>query len=155
MLGVTLPEDGFEGTENPGASSAVQATVGMYGVYELSGYRDPQGFFALRGITKCFVKQFVGTETPERDTYKLGSPMNYAHAGMGPVFLVHGTHDHIVRYEQSTAFRDQLSRLGVPVHMSTVPYGHVFDFLHAPARQKVFDEILAFLKEHGMQAPEN
>jgi len=151
MLGATEPKDGFEGTVNLGASSAVQATIGMYGVYDLSGYRDPKGFFALRGITKSFVKRFVGKETPDHDTYKWASPMTYAHAGMGPVFLVHGTNDHIVRYEQSTAFRDQLTRLGVPVHMSTVPYGHVFDFLHASARQKVFDEILVFLKEHGLQ----
>ncbi len=155
MLGATSPEDGFDGAENPGVSSAVQATVGMYGVYELSGYRNPQGFFVLRWITKWFVKRFVGKETPDRDTYKLASPTTYAHAGMGPVFLVHGTNDHTVRYDQSTAFRDQLSGLGVPVHMSTVPYGHIFDFLHAPARQKVFDQILAFLKEHGMQPPEN
>lgn len=155
MLGATEPKDGFDGIEYPGISSAVQATIGMYGVYELSGYREPQGCFALRGITKSFVKRFVGEEKLERDPYKWASPATYAHAGMGPVYLVHGTNDHIVRYDQSTAFRNQLNALGVPVQMSTVPYGHVFDFLHAPARQKIFDEILAFLKEHGLQPPEN
>lgn len=146
MLAATRPEDNLEGTQNLGASSAVQAAIVMYGVTDLSYYKNPRGYIGLGGLAKTFMKSFVGTDAKGKtDPYAAGSPDTYVHEGMCPVLLVHGTKDHQVPYRQSVAFSDRLDAVHVSEQFITVPYGHAFDFFHPKARDEFFAQALTFL----------
>jgi len=152
MLAATRPEDDLEGTQNGGASSAVQAAIVMYGVTDLSYYKSPRGYIGLGGLAKVFMKSFVGKDAKSKtDPYAAGSPDTYVHAGMCPVLLVHGTNDHQVPYMQSVAFSDHLDAVHVPEQFITVPYGHAFDFFHPKARTEFFAETLTFLNKYLKQ----
>ncbi len=149
MLATTRPEDGLEGTVNGGVSSAVQAAVVMYGVSDLSYYQNPRGYIGFGGLSRVFVKSFVGKDSNgKKDPYAAASPITYAGRETCPVLFVHGTKDHFVPYAQSVAFCDQLQDLGATARLITVPYGHAFDFFHHRARKNVFAEILTFLDVH-------
>lgn len=153
MLATTRPEDGFEGTENPGASSAVQAAVIVYGAVDLTSYRD--GAAGKMGIR--FVGEFAGREfkeNPKRDlmdAYEWASPVTYVHQGMPPVHLSHGTQDALVHHAQSQRFYDRMQELGVPSELTLYENrNHGFDFMFPEERRQIFDEMSAFLMEHGL-----
>ncbi len=149
LLATTTPEDGLEGDQNLGVSSAVQAAIVMYGVTDVSYYRDPHGVVAMGGLSSAFMKQFVGKRGVHgQDPFEAASPVSYVDTNTCPTLLVHGTQDHLVPYAQSVAYAECLRRLGVPTRMITVPYGHAFDFFHAAARSQVYEAILAFLNAH-------
>lgn len=152
FLAATGPEDGLEGDENPGASSAVRAAVSLYGAVDLTKYRD----LGLPGIsgrraTKGMLK-FAGTEVAKggEDPLAAASPITYAKPGMAPVFLAHGMSDMFVHYEQSEAFHARLQELGVPARLVGYPWrNHGFDYVHWKQRRAMFKEMLAFLNEHN------
>lgn len=149
LLATTRSEDGLEGDENPGASSAVQAAVDLYGVADMSYYRRPRGYIRLLGFTAKYIDAFVGKGCEEGENpYDAASPANYTHRDACPVLFIHGKKDHFVPYAQSVVFCEQLRRLGVPTRLITVPYGHAFDFFHFKTRKYVFAEILEFLQIH-------
>lgn len=149
LLAVTRPEDGLEGPDNPGPSSAVQAVVPLYGVADLSYYQNPSGYIELAGFTKAFMRRFVTMEQPGcADPYDRASPIAYTHPGCPPFLLVHGTRDGQVPHAQAVVFHQQLMREGVPAQLMTVPYGHAFDFFHPRMRERVFGEILAFFEKY-------
>lgn len=153
MLATTKEEDGLEGpTEDGAPSSAIQTAVVLYGVADMSYYRNASGYIRLAGLTSFFIQQFVG-ESPQQgvDPYDAASPVTYADQDTCPVLFIHGTKDNIVPYAQAVAFHDQLEDLGVPTQLISVPYGHVFDFLFPWARADVFEDILAFLESHLLQ----
>jgi len=151
MLATTAPEDGLEGSDNPGASSQVQAAIVLYGVADLSYYRRPRGYVRFAGITPKFMERFVGRGQGEgHDPYDDASPATYAGRRTCPTLFVHGTKDNWVPYAQSVAFCQRLRRLGVPTGLISVRHGHAFDFFHFNVRRHLFEEILRFL---GDQMP--
>lgn len=150
MLGATKPEDGFEGTENPGPSSAVQAVVSLYGPMDLNYFRSPPKRRFFRWFGCGFMEKFVGVPAKSgQDPYAAASPMTYADANTCPTLLIHGKKDGLVPWGQSQAFYEQLQALGVTTRLITFPeHGHAFDRLYPSLRERVFAEAYAFLKHN-------
>lgn len=152
FLAATGPEDGLEGTENPGVSSAVRAAISLYGAVDLTQYRQGSGPFGLRKKAVKNLVEFAGAEAAKqgRDPLAAASPITYAKPGMAPVFLAHGMSDILVPYTQSEAFYNRLRELGVPTRLVGYPHrNHGFDYIHWKQRRTLFKEMLAFLDEHN------
>jgi acetyl esterase/lipase len=152
FLAATSPDDGLEGTENLGVSSDIRAAISLYGVVDLTKYRE-KGILCLpRDKTTKALLKFAGTEVAKegQDPLAAASPISYVHAGMAPVFLAHGMGDRFVHYEQSEAFYNRLRELGVPTKLLGYPRrNHGFDYIHWRQRKAMFSEMLAFLEVHN------
>ena len=149
LLATTGPQQGFEGTECPGPSSAIEAAILLYGVMDMSYYRDPRGWIRMGGLASRYMRAFVGqpsSSTP--DPFQAASPVTYVSPNTPPTLLAHGLRDGLVPYGQSVDFRERLRQCGVPARLVTVPYGHAFDAFHPKARKVLFDEIMTFLNEN-------
>ncbi len=101
---VDLPE------ELAGESDAVQATIGWYGIYDLSemGERGgPGGYFAGQLAE--------------------ASPATYVDSSDGAFLLIHGSEDPVIDYRQSIAFNDLLTSRDLPSSVHVIPgVGHSF-----------------------------
>lgn len=76
-------------------------------------------------------------------------PLRNVSADYPPILLLHGNRDSDVPYEQSVLMDAELSRLKVPHELITIEGEHGFDSnMRNPRIQKVFDRVLAFLKQH-------
>ena len=148
FLGVTLPSDGLEGATNPGASSAVQAVVSLYGVADLTDYepiipRDKRDKIWL-------FRKFVGDESRNsKDPYAAASPITYVHSDMCPILLVHGTKDRMVPYRQSQRFYQRTRASGSYCRLvSFSGKGHGFDYFRHGVRACTFRCFLDFFNQH-------
>lgn len=107
MLGVTSPEDGFEGqTAFPETSSRIQAAASYYGPTDLTEMLGVE-------VSSSTVPRLIGStlrESPE--AYRGASPMSYITPGDTPVLLVHGKKDALVGYGQSLRFAQALQGVG-------------------------------------------
>lgn len=93
-----LPED--LATE----SDCVQATIGWYGIYDLTGMGEgggPGGYFAGR-LTEASASTYVD----ETD---------------GPFLLIHGSTDPVINYQQSVDFSELLTANNVPASLHIIP----------------------------------
>jgi acetyl esterase/lipase len=149
LLAATTPEDGFEPPSSPAVSSAIQTAVVLYGVTDMSYYKNPEGYIRLFGFTSRFIGNFVTRRyRGDGDAFDAASPVHYADASMCPTLFIHGTEDNLVPYGQTVAFYGQLLRSGVPARLITVSHGHAFDFFVPGARARIFPEIVEFLDTH-------
>jgi len=152
FLAGTGPDDGLEGNDNLGVSSAVRAAISLYGVVDLTQYREQRGITGSRNKAVKAMLRFAGTEVAKdgQDPLAAASPIKYAKPGMAPVFLAHGMSDMFVPYEQSEAFYNRLRELGVPTRLILYPHrNHGFDYIHWRQRRAMFREMLDFLTEHN------
>lgn len=152
FLAATGPEDGLEGDENLGVSSAVRAAVSLYGAVDLTKYRELGGPGISRAKATKIMLKFAGTEVAKegQDPLAAASPITYAKPGMAPVFLAHGKADIVVHYEQSEAFYNRLLELNVPTRLIGYPRrNHGFDYIHRKQRRAMFREMLEFLDQHN------
>lgn len=152
MLAATRPEDGFEGSENAGPSSAVQAAVILYGAVDLSTYSDSAG--------AKFISSFAGRNYPAQadvsrfaTPHEWASPIAYVYPGMPPVHLTHGTRDSLVPHVQSQRFYEALQAAGVPSALKLYERrNHGFDYMFPEERRALFADMLAWL-EQELPAP--
>ena len=157
FLAVTTPEDGLEGTENPGPTSRVGAAVVLYGAVDLTKYRDPPERRFGEGFARKFVGRFVGEHqaTDGADPFAVASPITYIRPDTCPMLLAHGTKDMAVHYAQSADFYAKLEENGVPARLLTYPNrNHGFDYFHHKERQSMFAEMVRFLNEHLVSVQE-
>jgi len=157
FLAATNPDDGFEGTENPGPATDIRAAISLYGAVDLTKYYDARKSSWFRKRAGKFMCKFVGDATAKegQDPFEAASPINYAKPGMSPVHLTHGTRDYFVSYRQSRDFYLRLQELGVPTRLLTYPNrNHGFDYIHWKERREIFADMLAFLEEHAGQSSE-
>ena len=150
LLATTKPADGFEGGENLGPSSEVQAAVAVYAPLDLSVYENGGG--ALDWIGSRYIGRFLGGMDNGRDDMtaaETASPINYIDSDSSPMLLVHGTWDQIVPSEHSKRFYEELREHGVPARLFEAS-GQFHGFARFPTRlrQEVLDEILSFLGEY-------
>jgi acetyl esterase/lipase len=151
FLAATGNDDRFEGTENPGASSAVRAAISLYGPVDLTCYRDLPSHGPLVNVTRRFMVDFSGREASAstETSWESASPIAYASSGTAPILFVHGEKDFVVHFEQSRRFHERLRELGVATRLLALPNrGHGFDYIRPRQRRAVFGEMLAFLSEH-------
>ena len=151
FLAATRADDRFEGSENPGASSAIRAAISLYGPVDLTCYRDMPSHGPFQNITRRFMVDFGGREglAPEGTSWEAASPITYASPETAPILFVHGEKDKLVHFEQPRRFYDRLRELGVPTQLIAVPNrGHGFDYVRWRQRGAIFGEMLSFLSEH-------
>lgn len=85
-------------------SDCVQATIGWYGIYDLTGMGEgggPGGYFAGR-LTEASATTYVD----ETD---------------GPFLLIHGSTDPVIDYQQSVDFSELLTANNVPSSLHIIP----------------------------------
>ncbi|MBI5092585.1 MAG: alpha/beta hydrolase [Candidatus Hydrogenedentes bacterium] len=151
LLATTPGNSEFEGEENPGPSSRVQAVISVYGATDLTYYRQPGSMIELWGITPKYMGRFVGEDTRKdgKDPFVEASPITYATKDTAPTLFIHGTNDHVVPFEQSKAFYEKLQSFGVPAKLIAVKgRDHGFDHFHPMERRQLFKEMLTFLDKY-------
>ncbi|MFP4191025.1 MAG: alpha/beta hydrolase [Candidatus Hydrogenedentota bacterium] len=153
FLAVTGDSGLFEGGENPGASSAVQAAVCFYAPFDLTFYEDHEDEGVTGWVESKIVEYFISAPNDyERDGMtpaEAASPIRYAGPDSSPMLFIHGGEDGMVPVEQSQAFHERLKELGVPTELIVVPeQRHGFTRYPSQAREEVFDDVIAFLDRH-------
>jgi acetyl esterase/lipase len=124
MLGVTGPDDGFEGQGGHAAqSSLVRAVISLMGPTDLAR----TGWMA--GTERMIIDLMGGTREQIPAAYRAASPLAYVRSYCPPVLLVHGTQDPVVPYEQADALQAALRGAGVESWLEPLPgKGHGFDW---------------------------
>jgi acetyl esterase/lipase len=97
------------------------------------------------------VAAFVGAEpAAEPERWQQASPIEWIHAALPPVLLLHGTRDILVSSSQSTRLAEQLARAGVPHRLEIVAEApHGFDRV-APGEhaRRLIADCRVFLHDH-------
>lgn len=127
FLGVTAGVKEFEGSENPGFSSAVTCVVNVYG---------PSDFTKSYGKSvdahEVLPLWLGGNLETARPRHIQSSPLNWVTPAAAPTLIIHGTEDKYVAYEQAIWMRDRLTSSGVEVELLTMEgAGHGFSGLVA------------------------
>lgn len=117
MLGVTEPDDGFEGNGGrPEVSSRVQAVVSVFGPTDFtlktwSPLAEDVAYIPLFGV------KFDA----DPRLYRRASPVDHVRRGAPPFLFFHGTADPIVDLQQTHRLADNLSEVGTKVRVLEMP----------------------------------
>jgi acetyl esterase/lipase len=117
MLGLTGPDDGFEGQGgHPEQSSRVQAVVDLFGITDLISvpWREQK--------EKGLLVPYLGARYADApDLYRKASPLEYVRSGAPPFLIFHGEADHVVPPLQSQCLAERLTFAGVSAQLVIVP----------------------------------
>ena len=152
FLATAEPLDGFEGDQNPGASSGVNAAISLYGAVDLTKFRDPPEPALSNAFWRWYVWQFVEDAGWQQgqEPFAYASPIVYARPFSKPVLFIQGKEDSLVHYQQAVDAHARLQQLGVSTDLMLFENrGHAFDYTHWKQRKEVFARMLLFLEEHG------
>jgi acetyl esterase/lipase len=143
LLGLTGPEDGFEGQGgNPGQSSRVQAVINFMGPTDLTR----PGWAPTTEI--LFTKLFGGSRKEMPDVYRAASPITYVRRGAPPVLTVHGTADEFVPDDQAVRLDEALRAVGAVSWLEHLPgKDHGWTWTTEDAAHSM-GIVQAFLKHH-------
>jgi acetyl esterase/lipase len=131
LLGLTEPEDGFDGEARPGESARVQAVVSIFGPTDFT-----LKTWSILSDETAFVPLFGVRFNEDPLLYRKASPVHYARPGAPPFLFVHGTADPIVDPAQTHRLADNLSEAGAKVKVVEVP-GEGHGWLGDKARRTV------------------
>jgi acetyl esterase/lipase len=92
---------------------------------------------------------WLGDKSKDQSFAKLLSPLSYVKKTSPPTFIVHGTADPSVNYQQSVQLKDLLDKNGVKNQFITVPEGKHGKFT-IEKNAEVNTEIIKFLKSLGI-----
>ncbi len=150
MLGTTADWEAFEGKENAGVSSQVQAVISMYGAVDLTPYASPESWIRIGGVARQMMDFFVKEmEGKGMEPLVSASPITYIDAQSTPTLFIHGGNDNIVPVEVALNAHYKLRSAGVSSRFLLLPdQGHSFDHFQPVLRTMVFNEMLEFLEEH-------
>jgi acetyl esterase/lipase len=123
-----------------GEAEGVQAVVGIAPVTDALQDLEARGGFSKAMQDLLDHPKEVGGE-PGLALLRSVSPINFVHAGMAPVLILHGTGDKTVPLAQSTAMRDKLEKLKVPCELVTIE-GAPHNFAQWPQRPVDYREAL-------------
>jgi acetyl esterase/lipase len=143
LLGLTGPEDGFEGQGgNAGVSSSVQAVISLMGPTDL-GRAD------WLPVVDRVIAELVGGSRKELPTaYRAASPVAYVRTGCPPVLMIHGTADIVVPYQQAERMHTALRGAGVESWLEALKgKGHGFDWT-AQDWQRCYGLMIRFADQH-------
>jgi acetyl esterase/lipase len=136
LLGLTGPEDGFEGRGGwEGQSSKVRVVVNCAGPTDLSR----PGWLEL---TDKVIADLLGAGRDANPAaYRAASPVSYVRPGSPPVLTIHGVKDLIVPYEQATVLDAALRAAGGTSRLEPVPdKGHIYDW--GPPEWRHFEAVV-------------
>lgn len=141
MLGVTGPDAGLEPNDNQyqGISTCIQAVVDMYGITDLTKWKDHR---------KSACRNYIGCDFEKSpQDYIKASPVTHVSKNDPPFLIIHGTEDTVVEMSQSLGFIAELQKKGVSVELVTVEgAGHAF---HMQLPQKDLRSIVIdFFNKH-------
>ncbi len=173
LLGTSAGVPELEGTENPGASDAVQAVADWFGPVDIT--QGPVVFEDDPCTTNFddLNRTYGGEETPYfywtlawgtflggslSDPAVLGratqaTPLTYVDANDPPFLIIHGEADDMVPIEQSEALAAALNEAGVEVTFIRVPNaGHGFYTPEETAMPEFLEPTLEFFDRHLKKA---
>jgi acetyl esterase/lipase len=124
------------------ADTRVQAAVPFYGVYDLTDEHGRPD--TLAHWEKTVLKQPISTA---RRDYEAASPLHRVGADAPPFFLLHGTHDVLLRVEQAQLMTQRLRAVSTaPVVYAELPGAtHAFDVFGAPRAVAAAEAVERFL----------
>lgn len=88
---------------SPQASSEIQGVVSWYGISDISKLPDASMDIANK------LMGFNVRENPE--DAKVASPIHYINKDFPPIFMIHGTNDRVVPFEQSIEFAKKINEV--------------------------------------------
>ncbi len=142
LLGVTGDLPTLEGEcGSPGYSSRVQAVVAAAAP---SNFLHPGGQLLNDGPSNEVIRLFGGTVREHEEQMRLGSPISHVNADASPFFLIHGTRDEVVPFEQTEQMYEALKAVGVEVTFLVTEWGHDWD----TGWYEVALQYLAFFQRH-------
>lgn len=122
MLGTAGHERSFEVGEHLEYSSCVQAVLDFFGptdFLQMDAHRLPEGM--IHNAPDSPESQLVGGPIQKRPAdVARANPVTYVTPEAPPFLVVHGDHDPLVPYHQSTLLVEALRAAGVPVTFYTV-----------------------------------
>jgi acetyl esterase/lipase len=141
FLGVTAGVKEFEGSDNPGQSSAVNCVVSFFG---------PSDFTKSYGKSVDAAEVlplFLGGDlTAKRREHIAASPLYWITPDAAPTLCIHGTADPYVAYEQAQWMVDRLKASAVEAELLTLEgAGHGFK---GPDAERADAAMLAFFDAH-------
>lgn len=140
LLGLTDAKAGFDGTQHPDESSAVQAVVDYFGPTDLAGFAKDAT--AQRGMLGPFIGKTYGDDPAAHDK---ASPIHYVTKSAPPFLILHGTKDNIVAVKQSRDLFNKLKDVGVAADLVEVEgEGHGWV---GRKNAETSERAIAFLKE--------
>jgi len=141
FLGVTEGVARFEGSENPGASSAVRCVVNFYGPSDFT-----QSYGKSVDAAEVLPLFLGGNLETARQRHIEASPLNWVTPAAAPTLIVHGTKDNYVAFEQGQWMADRLKACGVTAELLAIEgAGHGF---RGPDAEKAEAAMFAFFDRH-------
>ncbi|MBT8396283.1 MAG: alpha/beta hydrolase [Gemmatimonadetes bacterium] len=146
MVGTTEGVAQFEGEENPGYSSAVQAVVAISSQVDL-----PSLWSGGAGKGVLAIERFLGSSYQEDPAlWAIASPISYVSQASAPFLLLHGIEDTEVPFAHAEGMRDALMAAGAHVELFSAQGGdHEFFFSvlwNAPGLEAITDFFTRILK---------
>jgi acetyl esterase/lipase len=122
----------------------VQAAVCASGIFDMDRERGqwPKKNFLWNERDPMF--PFFPNKTYDADFARYASPQSYIHAGMPPMYIVHGDSDTVVPFGQAQVFAEDLQKAGVEVTWRAAvgrDHGNVMD-------DAAKAETTAFIEKH-------
>lgn len=140
----------FEGSENAGHASAVQAAISMYGALDLRVYNTLSTWIRAGGISRRYVEQFIGARYRDGEgPFLNASPVGHFGPDTAPMMFVHGDRDNLVPVNVSCRAAETLRDYGTPAEFLCVNRrGHAFDHMYPRDRRMVFHQMRRFMDTH-------
>jgi acetyl esterase/lipase len=113
------------------ADTSVQAAVPFYGVYD---WLQQSGQAPNKSMHKFLVSHVLQSSPEEnQQLWHMGRPLANINTDAPPMFVIHGSHDSLVRVEEARHFASALSRVSAaPVAYAELRGGqHAFEVFHS------------------------
>ncbi len=123
LLGTTAATKEFDGGENPGVSSSIEAVCNFYGpssITELGRFAEKKGNESLKQVVEKLIGGPLGRK---KKTAEKASPLNYVNTNAAPFLIIHGDSDSVVDVSQSEMLHKALLEAGVESHLHIVKGG--------------------------------
>lgn len=131
---------------HPVENLAPRGIVSVYGAYDMAHLLESADDLATDHVSADSPLGLMFGEPPlERmDLLREISPANYIRSDAPPFLILHGREDHVLPWQQSADFANQLFDAGVNATLQVVP--HVGHGAEAFRTGRIADEITAFAK---------
>ena len=124
----------------------VAAVINWFGITDVADLLEGQHL-------QTYAVHWLGSQIERKTIARNVSPLSYIRPGLPPIVSVHGDQDQLVPYSQAVRLHSELTKIGVPNKLITVPGGRHGGFSQAEM-ERIFSEIFAFLRNQEIAIPE-